>query len=510
MKYTYNKDLIKYFVQDNTDLFYNYNSNINKSYTDLKEPQAKYILEKMKDQLYLIDPHPAKDTTYIVYEYNNKDAYFCEFNQSRDIQRHFKKHYKTIFYQFMYYYSYNRFITNLDHYKEQELTSKNILLNDGYIYNFESMEFKKYCYEIPTQETKQIYKELKEKDKKILDQCFNVMFDTDKKFEQFLYYILCNFNKDFSLQSIFLVIDNSSVGKSARLEPFNKLRLNSILDSRVLAKSELYNIAYRNSIICNELQNETIIGTTLNNFADNTSLEVTRKNKGSLLIDGNDKPLLQLIGESLPYIKGLHNGTNRRLLLVPKVSKKFKKFKEKEPLLMESFYSILYNKPIETLQYYINCINERKIQNKTEIIKKDMKITIQDLENLAEDKDNIFKQYINLNPLGKYDETPETRYLLDKKSLELVLQYIDYNIITVSHFANNKLRIDYIRNAIKENTDKQITKLGYINRSIDGIKYNFFFAYCLTKKGVELVKQINQQKIFDQDIIYYEYNDYLL
>ena len=137
-----------------------------------------------------------------------------------------------------------------------------------------------------------------------------------------------------------------------------------------------------------------------------------------------------------------------------------------------------------------------------------MKISLSSLEKLGEDKDSIIKKYLELQPFGKYEETGNTRYLLDKKSLELLLQYIDHNIITVSHFGTDKLRMKYIRDTIKENTGNSIKDLGLINRTYNMKKYNFFFAYCLTPAGVELVKNINNLGVFEQDIIYYEYKEY--
>ena len=510
--YKYDKDIIKEFVKSTVNMWEFIN--IKESGTSLNEKQAKIILEKLKDSIYIIYPNPSnRDLKFIVLELSEKENIFCEFNNSKEIQRRFKKQYKKINQQFYNIFPYHRFIKNLDVYKEIELTSRNILLNDGTIYNFDDMEFKNYCYNIPSQISKLNYNPLSEKDKNILDKCFNIMYDDKKTMEQYYYYILCNLNKDYATQTIFLIMDKSKVGKTSKILSFVYMRINNILQSRMLEKSEIYNIAYKNSVIYNETQSEKIDGSQLSLLADNTPLEVTRKGLDSLYIDTDDKPLLQLMAESFPFIKSLNNGTARRFLLVPRVSNGFIEFKDKteNANIINQFYYLLNTKEKATsiIEYYIKQIKEKKIISKYEIIKKDMTVSIKDLENLSEDKENIFSKYFILNPIGKYEECYNTRYLITKETLSYLLEFIDYNIITVSHFTNDRLRCKFIRDIIKDNTGvRSVKELGIKNKRIGNNQINFFYAYSLTKEGLKLLKELHKKEGNSEKYPFIELQEY--
>lgn len=503
MIYKHDKNILTKIIEDTHELFTSFDPNSELFTGDkLTDTRAKEIYKKIKKQVYLIAPNPVNNrVVFLVYEINDKESLFTEYNQTRAVQRELQRQYDKIQYNFQRFIDYNFFMQHLDFYKEIELSSRNILLNDGYIYDFEEMKFKLEVYDIPTNISKLEFKELKDNDKEILDTCFDVMYDNKRSKLQYLYYILCNLNKYYATQSIFLVIDVSGVGKTSKILCTVDIGLNNILDSGLLKKSELYNIAYKNNVIYNETQAENINGSTLSQIADNAPLTVTVKSENSLTIPKEDKPLIQLMGEALPYLKSFNNGTNRRFLLVPKVSERYLEFKDnpKNEYLLNNFYDILNNKPIQVIQYYKEKIDQYNIINIKDDIKESMKVSLNDLELLAESKENIFSKYFELIPIGKYEDSETDRYLIESKtSLNNFLEYIDDKLITISHFNDTNLRRKYLRKLIKDNVGANVKELGCHNLK----NKNYFYYYCLTAEGVNLLNKINEEGIYEEKLTY--------
>lgn len=478
---------------------------------------AKEVLEEIQDDLYIIAPDPMNpNLKFLVFELENSATYFYYIDDSREVQRNLRQQYKQFNKGFRKFYSFKYFMKQMDFYKERKLGSHNILLADGYIYNCEELCFKKQCKKLPFNISDLKFKPLNDNTNKILEKGFNLMYPDVKDLEKFLYYILCNLNKSYVHQKIFLIFDVSGVGKTAKIIPMVELGLNIICDSRLLEKSELYNLASQNNVIYNETQTENINGSTLSNLADKAPLTVSRKGDSSLTI--RDKPIVQVIGETAPFFKSLNDGTNRRFLLVPRVDNKFINY---DKSFKKEFYNIVYDNPIETIQFYIQMIkkhilnkeptnpdykdvdynNEDKhiFKSKIDKIQESMNISLRELEQLTESKEYILERYFNMIPLGKYDECNQQRYLIEGgKSLDLFLEYIDNEIITVSHFNNSNLRKKYLRGLIKENINRNVKDLGLHN--IGG--KNYFYYYSLTLEGKKLVDYINKENIFNESIAY--------
>ena len=509
-KYIYKENLLEEVVRYTQPLFNEFNDN-QTSYNeiDLTKSNALYIFEEIKDSLYIIAPNPVDNNLkFIVYELENI-IYFYMFNDTREVQMNLKKQYKQFNKKFRYWIGYSTFIRQLLHCTEIELTSRNILLADGMIYDFKEMKFQKYCYSIPAFVSKHKYKQLKESEEKRLDITFDKMYPEREKKKQFFYYILCNLDKDYIRQSMFLIIDSSGVGKTAKIMPMVELGLNSIANAGLLKKSELYNVVYRNSFIFNETQtNKDITGDAINFFTDSGPKELTRKHDGSIRVEEEDRPLLQIMGESLPYIKSVTDGTGRRLILVPKANEYYlsyinDEFNKEEK---EGFYDMLYNKPVQMIQYYTKKIKEYNIFDNTITIKKTMEITLDDLEQLLELKDEIFGRYFNLSPLGHHEVGAETlnRTLIEYGvGLDNFLKYIDHNIITTGHFTSPKLRRKYLTELIRENRPdtKTIKDLGTKFKK----GKNYYYFYTLTDEGVNLIDEINEEKVFEEKIEYQTY-----
>lgn len=500
--YKYNENLMLNIVNE-------LNSRLrgNKEYENQKLTKGymSFWFENLKNDVYLIQPNPVDDTIkFLVFDANDRH-YFFKIDKSKNVGKHLRKLYSNLDEDFRRHKSLKSFFKQLDNYEENEVPSNNILLSDGYIYDFEDLEFKKEVYELPAFYRKNKYVELKESDKGILDKMFNMMYPQELEQKQFFYYVLCCLNKNYAQQRAFLIIDPSGVGKTAKINPMASIGLTVIADSRLLEKSELYNIAFKNSILFNESQLESLNGSTISLLVDTMPLMVTRKNNSSIQLEEENKPLIQIMGESLPFFKSLNDGTNRRFLLVPKVSNTYIEFikdKDNEQIKKE-FFDILYKKPIQCLSYYSQKIKELDLMDnfKNQKIIQSMEINLKDLENLLEDKEEIFSRYFNLEPLGKFeDESNNIRYILDVKSLGLLLEYIDNYIITVSHFANSSLRKKYLRNLIKDHIGKNIGDLGKVTDK-NGI--NYFYYYTLTPEGVELLNKINNDGIYETKLKYY-------
>jgi len=318
--FIYNEDTLKIIVD-----YINYQ-------LELNNPPKNVFLE-LKEYCYIISPNPRNTSIqFLVFEDrgDNELCYFFKINKTKKIMKHLRKQYYNVNRDFRYFKPINEFLRDLDHYYEEKPTSENILLSDGYIYDFENLDFKKKVYEIPSTIINREYKELKESDEKILNKMFNLMYPSLNEQKKFFYYILCCLNRYYSQQKAFLIIDPSRVGKTAKIVPMEKLRLNKIANERLLEKSELYNIAYNNGIVFNESQLASLNGSTISSLVDTTDITVTKKNSDAMVLESEDKPLIQIMGESLPFFKSLNDGTQRRFLLVPKVDSKYIEFIKEE------------------------------------------------------------------------------------------------------------------------------------------------------------------------------------
>lgn len=518
--FRYDPQLMKHFVQDAySEHFYCHNPT-DPDYTgNITKEDANRICRQLQEMLYFINPNPSEpELTYLVYEIKNT-SYYCIYENTVEVLRkQLQEQYKLIWEGFRAYYPFKRFISGLEHYYQKKITSNSVLFKDGIVFDFNEERFIDESYELPAFVTRYESKEMNtkeidlnkpltinKKDKEVLTKCFREMYPQENQYKQFLYYILCNINKNFCRQTIFLIIDASGVGKTSRVLFNVLLGYNKILDSRLLQKSELYNITSSNSVIYNETQTENLDGSTLSNLADAAPITVTRKGQSSLTIEADEKPLIQIMGESLPLFKSLNNGTNRRFVLVPNTDPQYKKFIENthNAEIVNRFFEILNNKPVTMLKFYLSEIKKFNIDKIHDSIRKSMFVTLKDLEALIENKEAIFEKYFNLNPTGKDDYVEEKRYILSVESLELILDYINNYIITVSHFNTVKLAKSYLRKLIKENGHNAVNSLGKCTSA----KVNYFFYYSLTPAGVKLVEEINDKGLYDEKIDYLVYSD---
>lgn len=476
---------------------------------NITKKTAEKVISKLLENFFLIRPNPLdKNFLLLVYDIESHEKYFSIYDKSRDTYVNLREQYNIIdewLGGFSDVFSFDEFKRKLEQniFIEDEKTSSNIytIHNKGAnIYDFENMKFQDKSVCLPSKKNKTIKNEVVEKEDLItLDKYFNIMFNTNESFEQFLFYILCNFNKKYVQQSVFLVIDVSGVGKTSRIKAFTDLGLNNIATTGLLKSTELYNLVNCNSIIFNEAQSSKLVkGDLLNMLCDNTSLQVTRKGESAVTLLDSERPLIQIMGETLPFIESLSNGTTRRLLLVPKASTEYIKLTANNlNKLKNEFFSILNEKPITTLTYYLNKIKEYNIIEKSDKIKESMAVTLDEIENLLESTEIILEDYFNLNPHAKNDNFSNSITILEINSLEPVLDYINQYILTTNHFKTPKEFKNYFIHLLKENTGRNnIKDFGVQNKN----NKNYYYAYQLTKKGEMLIDNIKKLKKYKNKI----------
>lgn len=467
-----------------------------------------YLTDDITDELYLIEPNPVSDFTLIVYEPKHKDiAYYWSYKNTKHCMQTLKKQYKDFMrngdneYRKIVYTKipFDRLVNKiLNHYVEDKITEeKPILLNDGIVYSNTKMEFLEAPETLPLKEMNVTYETLTEDNRELLGKLFNIMYLNDNEntsitdYDKFLYYILSLLNKAYAPQTVFIVIDKSKVGKTAKIISTVNLGLNSILKPEMLRATELYNTANNNAIILNESQGDkNIDGSTLNIFADSTPLTTSVKNKNAITLSAEEKPIVNIMGESQPLIKALSDGTNRRFALVPKVNPKFMEYKEapenKEEIT--KFYNLLYNNTTQVIEFYIEQIQIHNIIERSKEIRSNMSVTLSELEDLIEIKEEIYERYFYLNPDYSNALTKQTVLIDSKDGLDTLLTYIEENIITINHITTSKGRRNYLNRLIKEATNvKNLKDFGHTTFN----KRNYLYAYSLTKEGVKLVKEIN-------------------
>lgn len=510
IKYIYTPNVLLKFVKDYTErsIF----SEFRESGTKPTTHNIRHLIDNITDELYFIVPNPASSFKLLVYDPLDTDtAYYCIYDKSIKTRKQLKKDYKeymlapnrfTDIYKVL---DYDKLINSLYIYEEEKISNQTVLLKNGYVYNNKDMVFTKEAPEIPIKYVDKEYKKLTKEHRDILGTVFNIMYPNPEEYDKFLYYILSMSNKKYAEQSIFLIIDKSKVGKTAKISPLIELQISSMADSGILKSTELYNIFFNNSVTINEVQSDNINGSNLNNLADTSAYTVTRKNKDSLTVTKEDKPVISIMGESQPYIKALSDGTNRRFILVPKVDKEFITYKNKpeNKEIIDKFYSLLYNNFTEVIEFYSKQIDIHNIKSKTKEIKESMLITPAELEKLIEVKEDIFSRYFNLNP--EYNnELTEITYLIDSaKGLDILLKYIDNHIATVNHIGTAKGRKKYLNQLIKEETGaKNLKEFGITKKSENKKLYNIYYAYSLTDKGVKLVDEINKTLAPEEKIYY--------
>lgn len=512
MKYIHDKQILNKFINDYHNRFNEYDKNSpNYQGDELTSHSINYILDDMKDELSIIMPNPSNRFKLIIYEplREGNICYYTIFNNTKKVQQHLKKSYKEYFtknkdYTWVYHVlSYDKLIKDIYTYEEEKISKQIIHLKDGTVFNNEQLEFQTQSEDIPVMEVDLTYKPLTEKNKKILKNGFNLMFKNEQDYKQFLYYILCLINKKYGKQSIFFVSDDSGVGKNARIEALADIQLCAIPKGNTLKETELYNVMFNNAIAINESQGDNnISGDTLNILVDSSPTTLTRKGRDSITVDGKDKPAVSIMGEALPYIKHFSNGTQRRSYVVPRVSEQYRKIatSEKDKVELNDFFGILHDEPTQVLEFYCNEIKEYNIINEITEIKEIMRLSPQVLETLIEDKETIFTQYFNIMP-SYNNEYEECRVLIDKKEgLSRLLEYINDNYTNTNKMPTDKLRRKYLNNLIKSEsgvnnikefgrtTEKARDNSGKITKIVE-----YFYAYSLTKDGVDLVNKINRE-----------------
>lgn len=509
-QYIYNNDVITLFLNDYKE-----------QYLRAFQPKEKRdefdtydystLLDDIKDELYIIEPNPTSDFKLIVYEPLDKEiGYYRTFKKNKECVQSLRSQYKQFFkerndisfkkgYKKLHY---DELMKQIYHFVEDKLIDeRHILLKNGKVYDNRTMEFTNTITSLPIKEVSTVtYEPLTEENRNTLGQLFNIMYlhdpaseDNITDWEKFLYYILCMFNKSYAPQTIFLVIDKSKVGKTAKINCTVKLGINITLKPEMLRPSELYNIAYYNSVIINESQGDkNIDGGTLNNLVDSSPLTTSVKNKNAITIEPEDKPTLNIVGESQPLIKSLSDGTTRRFVLVPKVNPKFIEYKEdpQNKEYVDKFYTLLYNHPTQVIEFYTEEIDRWNIKENYQNIRESMNITLPELEKLIEIKEDIYETYFNLNPEYENSLSAETVLIDSKDGLNTLLTYIEENMITINHISTSQGRKKYLNKLIKDNSNvKNMKDFGQTTKD----KKNYLFAYSLTKKGVELVEKINKE-----------------
>ena len=480
---------------------------------------------KIQDKLYFIKPNPASNLTFLVYEATDIN-YFTEYNESKKTTKNLKNQYRGFNGGFKILYPFDKFIKNLDVYTEPERTSYNILFKDGYIFNFNDLTISSITTEIPSARSDLKYdgQILTNQQLNLLNKYFEWMYPTPEVFKQFLLYILCNFNKYHIKQSNFINIDDSAVGKTARISAMLELGFNSNADSNVLKKSELYNVANYNMLIVNEADTDKIDGSILSDFSDSTPKDYTVKNKDSMRVKAKDKPLLTIIGENLPLFEKLNKGTERRFLLIPKVSNSFRFLvankikidngiitdpKEKESCIykeLRQFYSLLYNNPMQVIQYYLMKIKEYNIIAEADGIANDMRVTIEDLSKLLTTPEDVFNKFFNAEPIAKDEESVTDGEIIligKKQSLNNLLNLINKDFIKTDKFKNPAEAKRKLDEWLKEvNEIKNLKDYGRTWITKDNRKEEAFYVYQLTQKAViEIDKYNRTAKEYDR-IIY--------
>ena len=479
---------------------------------------------KIQDKLYFIKPNPASNLTFLVYEANDIN-YFTEYDESKKTTKILKNQYNKFNQSFKLLYPFDKFIKNLDVYTEPERTSYNVLFKDGYIFNFNELTISSETTEIPSAKSDLKYdgQRLTNQQEKLLDTYFRKMYPSTGVFKQYLLYILCNFNKYHIKQSNFINIDDSAIGKTARISAMLELGFNSNADSNVLKKSELYNVANYNMLIVNEADTDKIDGSILSDFSDSTPKDYTVKNKDSMRVKAKDKPQLTIIGENLPLFERLNKGTERRFLLIPKVANSFRflvadKIKIDNGIItdpekiesckyeeLKQFYSFLYNQPMQVIQYYLLKIKEYNIIAEADAIANDMRVTIEDLSKLLTTTEDVFNKFFNAEPIAA-DEITVTDMeiiLIGNQSINRLLNIINRDFIKTDKFKNPAEAKKKLNTWLKEvNEIKNLKDYGRTWITKDNRKEEAFYIYQLTQKAViEIDKYNRTAKEYDR-IIY--------
>lgn len=494
----YNNNLIYEFLKTD-DSKVKFDVNILKSN---KNTLTRYI----KETMFLIEPNPTSNLTFICYRHNDWITHFTVFDTSKECMDNLERQYnKSLDKEFLDLFDFDSFIKTLRVYKEVNKTSNNVLLSDGNIYDYNNMIVTKEVIDLPSVYADNYgYSELTVDEKQIVLDNLKAQYPIHKDFIFFLTYVYCTLNKEDIKQSIFVNIDESGVGKSSKIMFSVVLGLNKIADKGLLKSTELYNLSNINTLFVNETQNKTIDGSTLNNLADSTPLTVTRKSDSAITIRSEDKPLIVLLGENLPMIQQLSNGTNRRFYLVPKISSSFNIDRDIN-IMYKEFSDIMYgNKPLGVLLYYLELFKEYEIKENLNQNISDMSIGIKELTELIENPHTIFNKYFNLNPTNKSDIKTTYYCIGTSNSLDKLLKLINETDFKSNHYLDIHMMKKDLHKYIKSNCGlSNIKDLGSSTISI-GIGYeNIYYSISITeyaKKIIDLYNEDHKEKIYYKDV----------
>lgn len=502
MLYEYKNNIFQDIIELNNTNFYDLNNTIEDNLLPDGSKITETYLKRLwtdifKNRLYIIMVNPSNNLTFICYEVDDNLTFFSIYDRSIEVLRKYNKTYNRIPYQLLNKYPFEYTINHIPFYKEKSKISDYILLKDNKtIFNNKTLEFIDKSDVLPSYESDISVNNNNTEKFELLENIFNNMYLHENDLISFYAYILCLFNKSKIKQSIFINIDKSGTGKSSKILPLVLLGLNKIVDSRLLKKSELYNIANSNAIICNEIQNKQIDSSNLNNLADNMPLTVTRKSDFSIEIKGNEKPLIILMGENMPLLEDLSNGSNRRFYLVPIVSDSFMQFMNKDynTEILKEFFTILNDDPYTVIMYYVSKIKKYNLFDRKifEDAINNMKTDYKALTNLIISEDRIFNKYFVKYPLSKDDLTSDYYCIGINQSLNFLLEYIEDN-----EFDSNKLldvndRKKHLFKWIKDNNElRNIKGLGYTRMSKNNNTDYLYYSVALTEYGYHATKKIN-------------------
>lgn len=513
-----NEDFITIGLNEIDEIKSNEDTNNKKGTKKLLDNTIKGIYNDIRDMLYIIYPNPTDNLHFLVYEETDvifdkkpegetiKICSFMKLDDSTEINKDIlREQYNKIDKTFRSFYPFEKFIKNLPVYRETKRNGYNVLLADGYIYDYDNFEFTYATNKIPFATTELKYTEITEKDYSLLDKYFHSMYPNIETYKQYLLFIAVSLNKDLLKQIIFVNIDDSGIGKNARLNSTCTLKLNENANPSILKPTELYNIANKNMVIFNEISKTKIDGTILRMLADTEEHKVTVKNRDAITIPTEDKPVITIIGENMPLIEAFDNGNVRRFLLVPKVAKGyFNMLGTKEA---KEFYNILYHKPFEVLMYYLSEIKKYDIIKFAEEISKGMKVTVEDISKLCVTNDEIFNRFFNTEAIKKKDIISVV-VLKNDYELDKLLNLINKEYIKTNHFNNIQEAKKYLDDMIKENTE--VTNLnkeiGYTSVRFNDKTVRCKLCYQLTNYAIKEIDKYNKTVSDNDKILYKTYS----
>lgn len=469
--------------------------------------------KELRNKCYLQIVNPSNNLTWLCYEVDNNLTYFTLFNTDKKVLRGLFNDYNKYPIEFVNNYSFEYFLNNIPIYKEgKKLSNYVLLLEDKSIFDNKKLEFVNKSHELPcyTSDIKIPDKDISW-DLELLERVFKNMYLHEYDYISFLAFILCLFDKSKVKQSIFINIDKSGVGKTSRIIPLIEIGLNKIVDSNLLKKTELYNIANSNAIICNEIQNNNINASNLNNIADNNPLTVSRKSDFSIEINKEDKPLIVLMGENLPLFNDLSEGSARRFYLVPLVNIHYLEFmnKKENKNILNTFYNLLNNNPYTVIMFYIHQIKKYNLLNQ-DIFNKaidNMDTNINALRELIISEGIIFNKYFIAYPISKNELSGYNNkyYCIGvNDSLNKLLEYIENKEFTSNKVIDISIRKKQLFKWIKDlNELKNIKEYGYTTIQSGKKREYIYYAIALTDYSLSVISKMdNKLLIKDMNTIF--------